>query len=58
MATALALGHPFEESGLIASAAGALATTRYGAQTALPRREEVRVLLRKSGRKQAENFLR
>jgi ribokinase len=45
LATVLAEGRPIDEAARVASAAAALATTRVGAQAALPRREEVEALL-------------
>jgi ribokinase len=45
LATVLAEGRPVDEAARVASAAAALATTRVGAQAALPRREEVEALL-------------
>ena len=47
IAVALAEGKPFAEAGALANAAAALATTKFGAQTALPRREKVLRLLRR-----------
>ena len=46
IAVALAEGKSFVEAGALANAAAALATTKFGAQTALPRRQEVLRLLR------------
>lgn len=46
LAVALAEGKSFEEAGRWANAAGALATTRFGAQPAMPRRREVEKILR------------
>ena len=46
MAAAWASGLPLEEAFLWANAAGALATTRPGAQAALPRLDEVNALLK------------
>ncbi len=47
LAVALASGRPLEEAVLWANCAGALATTRVGAQEALPSREEVDRLFRR-----------
>ncbi|QBD78714.1 ribokinase [Ktedonosporobacter rubrisoli] len=44
LAVALAQGHNLNEAGPFASAAAALATTKFGARPALPRREEVLAL--------------
>jgi ribokinase len=41
LAVALAEGRPYREAGLFANTAAALATTKLGAQPALPRRHEV-----------------
>lgn len=48
LAVALAEGRPLAEAGLFANAAAALTTTKLGAQTALPRRQEVQTLLARS----------
>jgi ribokinase len=45
LAVMIANGRTLEEAGPFASAAAALATTKLGAQAALPRREEVLALL-------------
>ena len=45
MAAAIAQGHPLEEAGYFGNCAAALATTKFGAQTALPRRHELIKLL-------------
>ncbi len=50
LAVALAEGKPLEEAIIWANAAGALATTRKGAQPSLPQRKEVEALLQKSAR--------
>jgi ribokinase len=50
LAVALAEGRPLAEAAAWACAAGAIAVTKYGAQGALPRREEIdRLLARRSG---------
>ena len=46
IAVALAEGKSFPEAGELANATAALATTKFGAQSALPRRQEVVRLLR------------
>jgi ribokinase len=43
---ALAEGQPLAEAGIFANAAAALATTKVGAQSALPTRAEIKTLLR------------
>jgi len=48
MAVALSEGRSWEEAGELASATAALATTKLGAQTALPERREVRALIAQS----------
>ena len=45
MAAAIAQGHSLEEAGYFGNCAAALATTKFGAQTALPRRDELIKLL-------------
>lgn len=45
LATLLAEGVPFSEAGAFANAAAAIATTGFGAQTALPTRSQVQALL-------------
>lgn len=45
LAVALAKGEPLEEAVHLAAAAGALATTRRGAQPSLPHKDEVQALL-------------
>jgi ribokinase len=47
IAVALSEGKSFAEAGELANAAAALATTKFGAQTALPRRKEVLRLVRR-----------
>jgi ribokinase len=47
LAVALAEGQAFENAGIFASAAAALATTKVGAQAGLPRRREVLTLMRR-----------
>jgi ribokinase len=49
LAVACAEGQPWEQAGLFASAAAALATTRFGAQAGLPRRAEVLALMSRHG---------
>jgi ribokinase len=46
LAVALAEGKDLEEATRFASAAGALAVTKYGAQDSMPTREEVERLLK------------
>ncbi|MEA3213341.1 MAG: ribokinase [Chthoniobacter sp.] len=59
LAVALAEGHSVMEAALFANAAAALATTRLGAQPALPKRGAVLSLLRRSGSKaEAKSFAR
>jgi len=50
LAVALVEGHPIPHAATFANAAAALATTRLGAQQALPRRAAVLALLRRTGR--------
>ncbi|HEY0455710.1 MAG TPA: ribokinase [Verrucomicrobiae bacterium] len=52
LAVALAEGRSLAQAGALANAAAALATTRLGAQPAMPHRSEVLALLVKSGRRQ------
>jgi ribokinase len=49
VAVALSEGRSYAEAGAFANAAAALTTTKFGAQTALPKRAEVLRLMRKSG---------
>jgi bifunctional ADP-heptose synthase (sugar kinase/adenylyltransferase) len=49
LAVALLEGRPLPEAARFANAAGALATTVFGAQAGLPRRERVLELLAKMG---------
>jgi ribokinase len=51
LAVGLAAGHPYKETGAFANAAAALATTKLGAQPAMPTRGEVLSLLRGAGYK-------
>jgi ribokinase len=57
LAVALGEGRSFAEAGLLANAAAALATTRFGAQPSMPTRGEVIQFLRRIGRrKEATSF--
>jgi ribokinase len=59
LAVGLAEGRSYVEAGLLANAAAALATTRFGAQPAMPWRAEVIQFLKRLGRrKEAESFER
>ncbi len=49
LAVALAEGRNFQQAGMFANAAAALATTKLGAQPALPRRPQVLALLKRQG---------
>jgi ribokinase len=50
LAVALSEKHSLREAGAFANAAAALATTKFGAQPAMPRRAEVLRLMRRAGR--------
>ncbi len=49
LAVALSEGRSWREAGAFANAAAALATTKFGAQPAMPRREDVLRLMRRHG---------
>lgn len=49
VAVALTEGHPFTEAAIFGNAAAALTTTKLGAQPALPKRQAVLSLLRRTG---------
>jgi ribokinase len=57
LAVALAEQRSWQEAGAFANAAAALATMKFGAQPAMPRRDDVLRLMRRSGRtREAEAF--
>jgi ribokinase len=57
LAVALALEQPYSVAGPFASAAAALATTRFGAQPAMPRLAEVLALMRREGFRKEANAI-